>query len=315
MAQISKINGISIPTTTITGYTYDNVNTFTISQNDGVSFTASINNLNATSITGTTLYGDGGNLTNLNAFSTFSSTTVGQGSVIAANTEDTIRYSGVNIDILTDDTNKIITFSGSTGGGGGSGDNFYVTGGTVTSGGTLDLELKGTTDAVINLKETKELNILVFEGAAITSAPTYLTTTGALAHTFGGQSGGPTPDNHESALNFAVPSDYVSGGTFYIKFMTETTTTDNVLFEANITSIDVGGDFSTATDTGLRTVTQGSTAYHLIKSAAITGVTATFSAGKHVAVKLNRNSDDPSDDYNNNDVFLWGITFEYVGIK
>ena len=65
MAQALKINGISIPNTSITGYTYDGVNTFTITQNDGVSFTAQITSLSASTISGGTFYGDGSNLTGI----------------------------------------------------------------------------------------------------------------------------------------------------------------------------------------------------------------------------------------------------------
>ena len=97
--------------------------------------------------------------------------------------------------------------------------------------------------------------------------------------------------------------------------MTVTTTSANVQFEMNVTSIDVGGDFSTATDTGLLQITQGSTAYNLIKTNAFTGGTATYSPGKNVSVKVNRDASDAGDTYNNQDALLWGIVFEYTGIK
>jgi hypothetical protein len=185
MTQVSKINGISIPNTSITAYTYDGVNTFTINQSDGVSFTATINELSATTFNGVTFsggtfYGDGSNLTGIvgvsdtyttgatftnniitftnstggtytvllnnfsgltvngdtnttgnilsggtnidtlfttDAFTTFSSTTAGEGSVVAVTRNDQINFSGVNVNILTNDTDKTITFSASTGGG------------------------------------------------------------------------------------------------------------------------------------------------------------------------------------------------------
>jgi hypothetical protein len=189
--------------------------------------------------------------------------------------------------------------------------NFYVTGGTVTSGGTLDLELKGTSDVSIDLTETKRLHILAFEGAAISAAPTYLTSTGTLVHAYGGANN----NDDEGAYNFAVPSDYISGGSLYIKFMTVTTTSSNVQFEMNVTSIDLGGDFSTATDIGLLQITQGSTAYNLIETNEFTGGTATYSVGKNVSVKVNRDASDAGDTYNNQDALLWGIVFEYTGIK
>ena len=51
--------------TFVTGFTYDNINTFTISDNDGSTFSASINVLSATTISATTFYGDGSNLTGI----------------------------------------------------------------------------------------------------------------------------------------------------------------------------------------------------------------------------------------------------------
>jgi hypothetical protein len=48
-----------------TGFTYDNINTFTISDNNGSDFSASINVLSATTISATTYYGNGSNLTGI----------------------------------------------------------------------------------------------------------------------------------------------------------------------------------------------------------------------------------------------------------
>ena len=131
-----------------------------------------------------------------------------------------------------------------------------------------------------------------------------------MLHSFGGTGNA----DDESAFNFSVPSDYISGGTLYVKFMTPTTTTDNIQFEMNVTSVNVGEDFSTATDTGLLQITQGDTAYNLIKTNAFTGGTATYTPNKNVAIKINRDASDAGDTYNN-DALVWGITFEYVGIK
>jgi hypothetical protein len=59
----SSLSGGSGTNTFVTGFTYDNSNTFTISDNVGDTFTASINVLSATTISATTYYGDGSNLT------------------------------------------------------------------------------------------------------------------------------------------------------------------------------------------------------------------------------------------------------------
>jgi hypothetical protein len=59
---------VSLPpnmNTFTTGFTYDNINTFTISDNNGSDFSASINVLSATTISATTYYGNGSNLTGI----------------------------------------------------------------------------------------------------------------------------------------------------------------------------------------------------------------------------------------------------------
>ena len=61
--------------TFVTGFTYDDINTFTISDNSGSTFNASINVLSATTISGGTLYGDGSNLTGIGV--TFTGNTSG----------------------------------------------------------------------------------------------------------------------------------------------------------------------------------------------------------------------------------------------
>ena len=61
----------------------------------------------------------------INTFSSFSSTTIGQGSVIATTSSDNLSYSGINLSILVDNTNKILTLSATTP------SNYTFTGGTV----------------------------------------------------------------------------------------------------------------------------------------------------------------------------------------
>ena len=59
-----QISGLDATNTYITGFTYDNINTFSIDDNSGNTFSSSINVLSATTISGGTFYGDGANLTN-----------------------------------------------------------------------------------------------------------------------------------------------------------------------------------------------------------------------------------------------------------
>lgn len=65
MTQISKINGIPIVNTSISAFTYDGLNTFTINDTDGGSYSSSIDVLSATTISATTFYGDGSNLSGI----------------------------------------------------------------------------------------------------------------------------------------------------------------------------------------------------------------------------------------------------------
>ena len=62
MTQVTKINGIPVVDTKVTGFTYDNVNTFTVSNDDGNFYSATINVLS-----GVTYYGDGSNLSGISS--------------------------------------------------------------------------------------------------------------------------------------------------------------------------------------------------------------------------------------------------------
>ena len=104
MAQVSKINGISIPNTSITGYTYDGVNTFTITQNDGVSFTAQITSLSASTISGGTFYGDGSNLTGI-----ISTDNYVTGGTLNSNSIEIGRTDSASILVISGGTNVSIT--------------------------------------------------------------------------------------------------------------------------------------------------------------------------------------------------------------
>jgi hypothetical protein len=82
--------------------------------------TPNFNSLSATTIDTDTILSGGTNIDTLFAtkgFTTFTADT--QDAITATTLNDTIQFSGINIDVITDQTNKIITFSGSTGGGGG----------------------------------------------------------------------------------------------------------------------------------------------------------------------------------------------------
>jgi hypothetical protein len=76
----SNLTGISTQDTYVTGFTYDNNNTLTISQNTGSTLNVTITNmsgltingsLSATTISGDTFYGDGSNLTGISTQDTY----------------------------------------------------------------------------------------------------------------------------------------------------------------------------------------------------------------------------------------------------
>jgi hypothetical protein len=91
MAQVSKINGIPVVNTSVSAFTYDGTNQFTIGSTDGVNFNASIDVLSATTFSGVTYYGDGSNLTGIVGGSLTGATNIGNATEI---------FSGVNGDNL-----------------------------------------------------------------------------------------------------------------------------------------------------------------------------------------------------------------------
>jgi hypothetical protein len=106
---------VTIPTddnTFITAFTYDDINAFTITDNLGTAFTASINVLSATTISATTFYGDGSNLSGI----THTTDTFVTGGTYNTGTVN-LDFSGntgfspfsVNVSALKDDTNIYVT--------------------------------------------------------------------------------------------------------------------------------------------------------------------------------------------------------------
>jgi len=195
------------------------------------------------------------------------------------------------------------------------GDNTYITAITfsndvITLKRNDNVELSASTLET----ETKELFIGIDYGNTLDSAEiSYISDTGVSL--FGYQ---PKSFFSEkvtiSGFNFIVPNDYISGGTFILKYMTEASTS-NFVFIVNITSIDTGNDFSTVTDSNLKqTLSCSSSDWVLKESSEYSGTTATFSKGKNVAVRVKRDTAETNDTYNDY-VYLWGIIFKYTGKK
>ena len=80
-----------------------------------------------------------GSTIGINTFSSFSSSTIGQGSVIATTSNDNLTFSGVNLSILVDNTNQILTLSAATP------SDYTFTGGTVNGLTNFTSGLSATT--------------------------------------------------------------------------------------------------------------------------------------------------------------------------
>ena len=117
-----NLSATTINSVSVVGRTIINSNNVYEGRNSGNTLTFNVDgngNVNAG-----VYYGFGGNLTGLNAFQIFSSSTLSQTSVTASTVQDIIIFSGININILTNQASKTLTFSASTatGGGGGGGE-------------------------------------------------------------------------------------------------------------------------------------------------------------------------------------------------
>jgi len=131
---------VTIPSgsnTFVTGFTYDDINTFTISDNMGSAFTASINVLSATTISATTYYGDGSNLTG-----------VGGGSSIR-NVSSTDTFATANETINCTSGTFIVNLPTAIG--------IQGTTYTLVNSGTGTITMKGTLGQTINGSTTIDL--------------------------------------------------------------------------------------------------------------------------------------------------------------
>lgn len=130
MTQVSKINGIPIVNTVVSGFTYDGVNTLTIQETDGTTFNVVISNLTLTDLRSTNIYGDvfSGNTTEAVFYGDGSNLTgiVGStdnyvtgatmvGNTLVLNRTDQLSAATVDLSQFLDNTN------------------YYVTGGTLTN--------------------------------------------------------------------------------------------------------------------------------------------------------------------------------------
>ena len=87
----------------------------------------------------------------VNTFSSFSSSTIGQGSVIATTSSDNLTFSGVNLSILVDNTNQILTLSAATP------SDYTFTGGTVNGLTNFTNGLSATTISACTSIQTNKI--------------------------------------------------------------------------------------------------------------------------------------------------------------
>ena len=95
--------------------------------------------------------GNTGSTVGINTFSSFSSSTIGQGSVIATTSSDNLTFSGVNLSILVDNTNQILTLSAATP------SDYTFTGGTVNGLTNFTNGLSATTISACTSIQTNKI--------------------------------------------------------------------------------------------------------------------------------------------------------------
>jgi hypothetical protein len=274
------VSGITPDTNTfVTGFTYDNVNTFTISRNDNVDLTSTISVLS-----GITYYGDGSNLSGITTTDTF----------VTGGTFDN------NTDTITFTNNSGGTFNVT-----GITDTFVIAGTYTDSTDTISLlrndgnfvNITGVTDNFVSGGTynvgTQEINFVgnspetTFDVdlSSIVANDTYVISGNANAATseltFTYNTGGTFTVTNSAAL-FSDNDINVTGGTYNpsngcVTFTTNSGTTFDVCgFLTGITDTYVtGGTYNESTDTITFTNTSGGTFN-------VTGITDTFVTGSSV---------------------------------
>ena len=283
LVEYRDVNTITPDTNTfVTGFTYDNVNTFTISRNDNVDLTSTISVLS-----GITYYGDGSNLSGITTTDTFVT-----GGTFDNNT-DTITFTNnsggtFNVTGITDtfviagtytdstDTISLLRNDGNFVNITGVTDNF-VSGGTYNIG-TNEINFVG------NSSETTfdvDLSSLISSVSGDTFVVSGNADVASSQLTFTYNTGGTFTVTNSAAL-FSDNDINVTGGTYNpsngcVTFTTNSGTTFDVCgFLTGITDTYVtGGTYNESTDTITFTNTSGGTFN-------VTGITDTFVTGSSV---------------------------------
>ncbi len=189
----------------------------------------------------------------ISGFTTFDT---GVGSVSANGPNETLNFSGININILSDDITKTITFSAATGGGGGSPSaNTYVNSFTYNDANKLTINRNDAVSFEVNLDTFTGITVngdLIVTGDTTLNNVTASTVTSTFFGDGSGLSGVSTTDTfvtgftYDNANNFTISRN--DGNSLLINVSVFTGITVN----GNTT---LNGDLTVTGDTNLNTVT------------------------------------------------------------
>jgi hypothetical protein len=283
----SIISAATSQDTFVTGFTYDDVNTFTIGDNSGSTFNASINVLSATTISATTYFGDGSNLTGIPLQDLESVLTVGN--TTGANDiyiNDTYRVywnNGVWVGRMGTDipftANRTYTLPDATGTVALTSD---ITD-TFVSGGTYDTVSKNINFSGNSVDTTFDVDLtsLISSVSGDTFVLSGNANAGTSELTFSNNTGGTFTVTNSAAL-FSDNDINVTGGTYNpsngcVSFETNSGTTFEICgFVTGLTDTFVtGGTYNDSTDIITFTNTSGNTFN-------VTGITDSYTTGSTI---------------------------------
>jgi hypothetical protein len=222
--------------------------------------------------------GGSGGTGNISGFTTFDT---GSGSVSANGPNETLTFSGINLNIITDDINKIITFSAGTGGGGGVSPsaNTFVNSFTYNNANKLTITRN---DAV-----SFEVNLDVFTGITVNGDLTVtgdttlnnVTATTVSAQTISagtfigdgsGLSGVSTTDTFVTGFTYDNANNFTISRNDGTSFVVNVSVFTGITVNGNTT---INGDLTVTGDTNLNTVTAVSISADTITANTITAGT------------------------------------------
>jgi hypothetical protein len=253
---------VTIPPATntfVTGFTYNDTNTFTISRNDGVDLSTSINTMTGLTVNGsisaTTYFGDGSNLTGISTDDNFvTGGTLNSGTLILERQNGTVIITGFTTDLDTYVTGGTVSISATDSDNSGTIGLFYknsdgiprtlpfkdtfVTGGTYDNGSSI-IEFTKNDSTTFNVDLSSiDVNDTFSTGGTVTQSATSGSTDVTIQIT-GNQ--GFTPYNITGLTDTFVNDFSFSSNTFTIS------QNDGSTFEADVDTIDLSNILSGVT--------------------------------------------------------------------